>query len=158
MTERVKEGISVVRWFNRLFEMEEINGHGACPTYLYRWTLGRVGPFAVYLHHFVGDDWSREFHDHPKRFWSIGLKGSYREHTPGLVQDFRAPWFRSFPAEHQHRLTVPRLSGGRLGDCWTLVIVGRKVREWGFWHHGYFVPWREYVDDGRIITEVRSCP
>jgi hypothetical protein len=32
---------------NRLFCLEEINGHGACPTYLYRWTLLRLGPFAA---------------------------------------------------------------------------------------------------------------
>jgi hypothetical protein len=142
------------------FRKEEINGDGACPTYLYRWTLLRLGPIAVYLHHFVGDDWSRDLHDHPKRFITIGLKGKYREITPARapwdlpgayeVHDFRAPWIRTFPAEHRHRILA--------NDCWTLVIVGQKVREWGFWHDGTFWPWRQYVNDRRMVTEVKSCP
>ncbi len=39
-----------------MFECEEINGHGRCPTYLYRWILFVCRWFGVYLHHFVGDD------------------------------------------------------------------------------------------------------
>jgi hypothetical protein len=143
-------------FWDRVFRKEEINGHGACPTYLYRWTLLRLGPIAVYLHHFVGDDWSRDFHDHPKRFITIGLWGRYREETPALwpfkgkgIHDYRAPWIRTFPAEHQHRIIAR--------NCWTLVIVGPKVREWGFWHRGSFIPWRQYVDDRELVEKVRSC-
>lgn len=115
-------------WLNKFLLMEEINGHNVCPTYLFRWTLLRTWWFAVYLHHFVGDDWSRDMHDHPKRFLSIGLRGRYVEETP----------------EYENE------------DCWTLAVVFKAVRPWGFWHAGQWVPWREYIgsDDAKAM---KSC-
>lgn len=146
---------------NRIFgPAEEINGRLRCPTYLYRWTvLSWRGHFAVYLHHFVGDDWSLDLHDHPKRFISIGLWGWYLEETPSayldvsFVKKYRAPWIRTFPATHIHRLTVPSK------NCWTLVIVLKPVREWGFWHQGLFMPWRSYVDGEHadIADKMKAC-
>ena len=68
---------------NRILDHEEINGGERCPTYMHRYRLLRIGKrVAVYLHKFVADDWSRDMHDHPKRFVSIGLWGSYVEETP----------------------------------------------------------------------------
>lgn len=143
---------------DRLFGIaEEINGGHRCPTYLYRWTLlSRRGHFSVYLHHFVGDDWSRDLHDHPKRFISIGIWGWYIEHRPSgdhtVERVYRAPWFRSFPAQHIHRITTPSK------NCWTLVIVLKPVREWGFWHLGRFIPWRAYVEgEGGIADKMKAC-
>jgi hypothetical protein len=146
----------------RVFRHEEINGGERCPTYLHRWTIFQprrprriwrgVG---VYLHKFVGDDWSSDLHDHPKRFISIGLRGAYREATPPAEgsQDvgelltgvswrtYTAPWIRTFPAEHKHRLEL--LEDRR--PCWTLVIVLRSVRDWGFWTRKGWIFWRDYV-------------
>ncbi len=141
---------------NRLFgQAEEINGRERCPTYLYRWTLLKCRNWGVYLHHFVGDDWSLDLHDHPKRFVSIGLWGRYREERPtdsGVIwQEFKAPWVRTFPASHIHRLSM--IDGG---ECWTLVIVLRAVRSWGFWHNGKFIGWREYVDS-ETADEMKVC-
>jgi hypothetical protein len=123
---------------------EEINGGERCPTYLYRWQLLELAGVKVYLHRIVADDWALDLHDHPKRFISIGLAGSYHETS---VEDgierrrwWHAPWFRTFPAEHRHRLRVP------FGECWTLVIVGRPEREWGFWSDGRWIQWRRYVE------------
>jgi len=108
------------------------------------------------LHKFVGDDWSLDPHDHPKRFWSIGLRGWYDEHTYNgyhqIRQRFHAPWLRTFPAEHIHRLTGPTPER----PCWTLVIVGRTVRRWGFWNRGTWLPWRTYVDSDNA-KEMKSC-
>jgi hypothetical protein len=130
---------------DKLFRMEEINGHNICPTYLYRWTLLRLGKLcALYLHHFVGEDWALDLHDHPKRFISIGLRGGYIEQSPAGERIYRAPWVRTFPAEHKHRLRM--LAPG--AECWTLVIVLRPVRGWGFWKDGAFLPWRDYVKPG----------
>ena len=142
------------------FEREEMDGDGRCATYLVRWTLAKLGKdIGVYLHHFVGDDWSLDLHDHPKRFISIGLWGSYMEWTPdssyptGLrCRMFIAPWIRTFPAHHIHRIT---LDHGR--PCWTLVIVLKAVRKWGFWHAGEWVPWRKYVNS-EAATRMKSCP
>lgn len=141
-----------MKLLDRIFKLEEINGRNRCPTYLYRWTLLVTRWCSVYLHHFVGDDWSRDMHDHPKRFISVGLWGSYIEETPEGERRWRAPWVRSFPAEHTHRL---RLIGR---DCWTLVIVLRAVRPWGFWHSGEWVPWRQYVDSDAMAGAMKSCP
>jgi hypothetical protein len=141
---------------------EEINGRNRCPTYLYRWTIAKLGKRGIYLHHFVGDDWSLDLHDHPKRFISIGLWGSYVELTPypnpdsewaalGPVREtFLAPWIRTFPANHIHRLEVPSKS------CWTLVIVLNTVRPWGYWHDGKFIGWREYVGS-ETADKMKAC-
>lgn len=138
-----------------LLKPEEINGANRCPTYLFRWTLVDAAALKVYLHKFVGDDWSTDLHDHPKRFVSIGLAGAYVEHTPDGYKVFRAPWFRSFAADHRHRLTGPKPHR----PCWTLVVVGRPSREWGFWHAGKFIVWRDYVAKGNPIADAaRSCP
>lgn len=143
---------------NRIFgAAEEINGGGRCATYLYRWTPFKwSGRFSIYLHHFVGDDWSHDLHDHPKRFISVGLWGWYIEERPSgdhtVKRIYRAPWFRSFPASHIHRITTPSKS------CWTLVAVLKPVREWGFWHGKRFIPWRNYVagQDG-IADKMKAC-
>src|SRR4029077_11965337 len=141
-----------MKLIDRIFRLEEINGDDACPTYLFRWTILKLRWFSVYLHHFVGDDWSRDMRDHPKRFISIGLRGTYIEETPRGEQTYRAPWFRTFPAEHVHRLRLP--AGG---SCWTLVIVLKPVRPWGFWHASRWVPWRQYVGS-EDAAKMKSCP
>jgi hypothetical protein len=141
-------------WLDRRFGIaEEINGHERCSTYLFRWTLFVAEAFKVYLHKFVGNDWSQDLHDHPKRFISIGLWGSYLEHTPDGAKRYSAPWVRSFPATHRHRLTTP------WGHCWTLVIVLKTVRMWGFWHEGRFIPWRDYVDgpESDLADRMKDC-
>jgi hypothetical protein len=145
-----------MKLLNRLFRLEQINGGGRCPTYLYRWTLFAVPKrLGVYLHRFVGDDWSRDMHDHPKRFVSIGLKGRYVEETPDGERTYVAPWFRTFPAHHVHRL---KLVDRR--PCWTLVVVFKPVREWGFWHAGEWIHWREYVKGARATAAdmMKNCP
>jgi hypothetical protein len=133
---------------------EEINGAHRCPTYMYRWILGTIGPVKIYLHHFVGDDWSLDLHDHPKRFVSIGLWGRYNEARPTqTVERFNAPWFRTFPSEHRHRLMMVRPGE----ECWTLIFVGPPQRAWGFWHLARFVPFMEYVR-GPLGDKMKACP
>jgi hypothetical protein len=140
---------------DRLFgKVEEINGNERCSTYLYRWVIASLAGRKIYLHKFVGNDWSRDLHDHPKRFISIGIWGSYLEETPKGKTRYRAPWMRTFPADHKHRLTTP------WGVCWTIVIVLKTVREWGFWHEGRFIEWEEYVrgSSSHIADQIKDCP
>lgn len=145
---------------DRIFKLEEINGGERCPTYLYRWRLASLPWFKVYLHKFVGDDWSRDLHDHPKEFTSIGLWGRYQEHSAPdptkpdeqVVTDYKAPWFRRFPAHHTHRIVLPK----GVDVCWTLVVVGKPTRTWGFWPGGKFVPWRRYLVSERA-DHMKSC-
>jgi hypothetical protein len=132
---------------------EEINGARRCPTYLYRWIVLSTRWFKIYLHRFVGDDWSLDLHDHPKRFITIGLLGSYLETTPSGQRWYHAPWVRSFPATHRHRLQTP------LGDCWTLCIVLKHEREWGFWNKGHWIRWDKYTTGSAkdIADRRKSC-
>lgn len=129
-----------------MFRHEAINGDGRCPTYLHRWTLIRLPTFAVYIHHFVGNDWSKDYHDHPKHFVSIGIVGSYVEHILDTKSgkessvSWSAPWVRKFDSEHAHRIEV---CGKR---AWTIALVGKINREWGFWHKGKWVHWNTYVN------------
>lgn len=140
-----------MRLLDRLFRLEEINGGDRCPTYMYRWTLFRLGKWmSVYLHHFVNDDWSRDLHDHPKRFISIGLRGKYIEETPNGERLYSAPWVRSFPANHVHRI---RLCGS---DCWTIAIVLKASREWGFITSSGWIPWQQYVGS-EAADKARNC-
>ena len=162
------------RLIDRLFKYESIDGHGTCPTYLHRWRLSGLFGHKVYLHHFVGDDWALDPHDHPKNFISIGLAGEYNEHVYSEIPDpsaplncapmihttphvylWRAPWFRKFPAEHIHRITITDR-----GSCWTICIVGRPKRPWGS-RTGYSpcpasgnAPFWCFLRD--LITSVRS--
>lgn len=146
--------MAIRRWMDKRFWLEEIDGDGLCPVYLYRWTLLKFKTWSVYLHKFVGDDWSRDLHDHPKRFYSIGLRGCYvEEQGNGGERFYAAPWIRTFPATHIHRL---RLAGSRM-PCWTMVIVLRPVRAWGFWHGGQWIPWQQYVDSDTAV-ERKACP
>lgn len=191
--------MTIEQVLSKLFRYEAINGGERCPTYLHRWTIFQPRwarwfwrGFGVYLHNFVADDWSRDLHDHPKRFISIGLRGRYREWTPspsraelrrrlagerepnvfpcgcsrlkveyGMCRtysdrttDYAAPWLRTFPAEHVHRITLIERQ-----PAWTLVIVLASVREWGFWPSGRWVHWREYVKPGNAEADkAKSCP
>ena len=146
------------KWIDRLFCHEEIDGGKICPTYLHRWTLLKCGEaFSVYLHHFVGDDWALDPHDHPKTFTSIGLLGFYFEEDYADLERPRtvlwmAPWFRKFQPEHRHRIWMPKG-----GSCWTICIVGRPQREWGFWYHcEHWLPWKVYVKGGPGV-ERKAC-
>ncbi len=146
-----------MKWVDRVFKLEEMNGNGRCPTYLYRWILLSTPWFKLYLHHLVGDDWSKDLHDHPKRFITIGLRGGYVEQTPakasGLYwrQYWKAPWIRSFPASHVHSIKIPPGE-----ECWTLCLVFKAVRSWGYWVDGEWIPWKKYVGSERA-DKMKSC-
>lgn len=126
--------------------------------YLLRWyVIPRNRFLNVYLHHFLHDDEDRALHDHPWWFVSIMLRGGYAE----VVLDDRcverhAPSIAFRRAEHAHRVMLFRnpFSGGVI-RCWTLVITGRVVRDWGFlcpqgWRHWkLFTSPEDYGQTGR---------
>lgn len=90
----------------------------------------------IYFHQIVRSDPDRDLHDHPWKFLSILLWGfGYYEHQA----DGTMKYFPPFSINHRpdpaapHRLELtkdPRT--GREKPQWTLVFVGRKMREWGF--------------------------
>lgn len=132
---------------NRLFgNPEEVNGNDRCETYLYRWIVKRTKYGSVYIHHFVGDDWAIDLHDHPKDNLSFGIYGSYIDTSDRGSITYNAPFIRFFQAEYRHRISAK--------NCWTILIVGPPVRKWGFWKDGIWVLWKDYVSDR---TNKSSC-
>lgn len=108
---------------------------------LVRYFLLRTRWFSLYLHHFVRSDNDRHFHDHPWGFCTFLLTGGYWENTPG-----GRFWRRRFsvlcrPAEWQHWVEIKR-------PVWTLILVTRKSREWGFITERGWVDWQSYERSG----------
>lgn len=66
------------------------------------------------------------------------LKGGYTDSSPDGDDHLRAPAIRHRAATHQH--TVVPDPGG----CWTIIVTGPKVRNWGFWVKGKFVKMNKY--------------
>lgn len=135
-------------------------GDGADDVFLRRYTLFKCRRFQVHLHQFFRSDKTRCLHDHPWPFTTIILRGGYWEWIPDkwvgdppssgfaptpitTIVRVRRVWrpagyIGRYPAQHAHRIAV---NPKRLP--WSLVIVGRKVRPWGFWGpHGWTV-WRD---------------
>lgn len=149
---------SIWDWFRKL-----ISGRphmcigGAERPYLRRWYLiPRNRWFNVYLHQFLRDDDDRALHDHPWWFISVMLRGAYMEHLEdGRIIGRYAPSIAIRPALHRHRVQLFPTGGpwSPRRPCWTLVITGRKYREWGFWCPKGFVPWFQFIDqsdEGRV--------
>lgn len=137
--------------------------------YLTRWRILQTPWFGVYLHRIHLPDTDRHLHDHPWTFGSIVLRGGYIEELPvgadewigssetaaamvrrpgGTFSKFvRRGWlsvgFRR--AEDLHR--IDRLYRT---PTWTLVLVGRRRRTWGFQVDRQWIPWRDYIANRQL--------
>lgn len=109
--------------------------------HLRRWTLLKFAGYSLRLHHFFKPDVDRCLHDHPWGFLTLILWGGYVEQTetglhrrrPGQVLIRRATFRHSV-------VELPR------GHCWTLILMGPKWREWGFFTREGWKHWRVFVD------------
>lgn len=61
------------------------------------------------------------------------------------------------PATSRHRVELLKDAAGNSVPCWTIVVTGRKVREWGFWCPRGFVPWHQFVDHTDTGNTGRGC-
>lgn len=126
--------------------------------YMLRWFLiPRNGWLNIYLHKFMRDDDDRAMHDHPWWFVSVMLRGCYREdrYVELRGNGFVSPYIDSSVrrwlsiairrATDRHRVTLRKDTSGRPVPCWTLVVTGPRVREWGFWCPQGFVHWKDFV-------------
>lgn len=125
--------------------------------YLLRWhVIPRNQWFNIYLHKFIRDDDDRAFHDHPWWFVSLMLAGRYIEYFEKIVLNlpiikksvrrFGSIVIRS--ATHKHRIELFKLDNGSPIPCWTLVVSGPRIRDWGFWCPKGFVHWKEFENNG----------
>jgi hypothetical protein len=150
---------SLKRNLDTLFRRQEYRVDGEATPRWIKWTLVSTRWFAVFLHRFCGPDWTRDPHNHPTDFVSIGLRGSYVETVYNAngnrlyERTWRAPWFRSFPADHIHRTS----SVGPKGAL-TVCIVNPPMRDWGFVVDAKLVPWRDYLRSYRSKRMDRKRP
>lgn len=106
--------------------LHEHLGLPECP-YVYRWRFEVRGLGSLRVHHWIGSDDDRAFHDHPWWFLTLVVRGGYTDHSPDGADHLRAGSIRYRPALHRH--TVVPDPGG----AWTVLITGPRVRTWGFW-------------------------
>lgn len=137
------------------------------PNWLDKFGIDSKKAGRIYLHHILRSDHDRALHNHPWTFRSIILKGGYREFTTvktvcdnakaakpnpqkwdfarwpvdreTVYANFRAGQYLKRPALWKHRL---ELLAGR--TAWTLVFIGPKTNEWGFFPNGKFCFWKNY--------------
>ena len=96
-------------------------------------------PFNIFLHNFHKGD-PDDLHDHPWCWATFIVRGGYWEHTPE-GKFWRGPGtFRVARSTARHRI---ELEPGV--DVWTLFMVGPKIREWGFYPDGKWIPWHQYI-------------
>lgn len=105
-------------------------GKPECP-YAYRWVLIIFG-YSIRLHHFLRSDDSRYFHDHAWFFITFILKGSYYDVSNDGEELMSPGTIKYRPANHSHYVKVNK------GGCWTILVTGRPLRNWGFWVDGKF--------------------
>lgn len=146
--------ISMFKWLLRRLPCKEI-GDGKGSAFFRRYKLLDTRWGSAYLHEFLRSDHDRCLHDHPWPFVAIILRGGYWEYTgiafPGDGTYYRndrgniltaVSWRRPGsilvrPATFAHRIEIE--PGSR---PWSLVLVGRKARDWGFHGPGGWVAWR----------------
>lgn len=109
--------------------LRERLGLPQCP-YLIRWRFELRGIGSLRVHHWLGPDDDRAFHDHPWPFITLVLKGGYEDRNPDGTDRLRAGSVRYRPALHRHTV-VPGKSG-----AWTFMVTGNRARTWGFWRDG----------------------
>lgn len=128
-------------------------GRGNEPIYLRRYYLISTPYFGIYLHNIRMPDRDEHLHDHPWNFTSIILRGGYTEEL-SFEPDAGLPtvydnWFNRF-SRHSVAATTAHAIRAILPNTWTLVLVGKRQREWGFWVDGVLIPWKRYLAGDRI--------
>jgi len=106
-------------------------------TYLARLRIIDTPWFGVYLHRIEDVDPQPDPHDHPWNFLSIVLAGGYTEQI--WQQENAARWRvyqRRWLVGTAHRMMAEGVAH-RIVSCephtLTLVLRGKRSREWGFW-------------------------
>jgi hypothetical protein len=136
----------------QLFEREVIGGKEN--PLLVRYKIVKCPLFGLCVHKLCRSDYDRALHDHPWAFLSIVLRNGYDEvhdqtyentvtrvsHRPGALL------FR--PARWRHRVVI---RDGR--PAWTLVLMGPRVRRWGFWLPEGWCWWRKHNHDLAICED-----
>jgi hypothetical protein len=146
----------------------EVIGQEACPLML-RWTFLDWGFLKAMIHYFPAEISDRDPHDHPRPFVTFVLRGNYRDeswkpgdetHTasgielpPPHCERVSAGAIKYRSAKHLHIVETDVLG------CWTLVVMGPIVREWGFVRlSGKWWDWGKYIQRFGGVTRCDAPP
>jgi hypothetical protein len=121
------------RILSRLDRFDIENAAGS--VYMRRYKLLKTRWGNIYLHEILRSDEDKCLHDHPWPFITIILRSGYREQLPSGTFWRRPGTLLLRPARSAHRIEVDK-------PAWSLVIVGRKWRAWGFFTRD---GWRAFV-------------
>lgn len=113
----------------RKYWKKQLLGDPQCP-YIHRWLLLNLYFFSIRFHHFLRSDDNRALHDHSGWYVTILLWGEYDDVSDEGTVKLRAPSIAFRRATHRHTV--------RTRGVWTLFILGRETRVWGFWPEGRF--------------------
>jgi hypothetical protein len=121
--------------------------------YLRRLRIVQTPWLSLYLHFIQGPDRDRDPHDHPWNFWSFIVRGSYSEMLFSIcgcgsnnrhILPRRAHQHHGRFSLHRMPLDKAHMITEASPHLTTLVLCGRKGRDWGFYPGRGFVPWQEY--------------
>lgn len=126
----------LVRILNCCFPLEIIYNENK-EEYIRRYHIlnNKYIPYKIYVHNILRSDLDRDLHTHPWPFVSIILNGGYVEENlqkkeDGELFSFTKEWTAPAVVRHSskdaHRLQLTE-------PAWTLVFVGKKEIEWGFY-------------------------
>lgn len=116
---------------------------------LKRWIVLGTPFFGIYVHFIYKEDLQRDPHDHPWWFFSFIIRGGYTEEyvkSPGRYEEcwseqvHKAGRVRFFPLRDAHRINSVR------PNTTSIVLVGPKVRYWGFYSGPKWIPWTDYKE------------
>jgi len=100
-------------------------------------------PFNLVMHRILLSD-PAGLHDHPWDWATMIIKGGYWETTPEGKFWRKAGRIRLRSAKAFHRLEIDKEKAG--GDTWTIFLMGKQQREWGFINEaGIWIQWEEYL-------------
>lgn len=105
-----------------------------------RWRLFSCPWFNIYIHRIYKSDEDKDPHNHPWKFTSLVLGGSYQETDKdgNLTTVRKIGSIHTLELEEYHKLTV-------LKPATTLVLTGgRKPELWGYWTESGFIDWITY--------------
>lgn len=98
-----------------------------CP-YLWR-TILFPNWFSIRLHHWVGSDDARAYHDHSWWYFTLVLWGGYVDISDDGYDLLQMGSFRFRRASHAHTVQILR-------STWTLMITGRPLQHYSFFING----------------------
>lgn len=153
-----------IETFAATLESKELPYEGDRP-YTTRYTVRKTAAGSVYLQNIHREDLDPAPHNHPWTFMcATVLHGGYRQWR-GVAPDPRPEmphweWLENYEPQivrpgasytlgerDFHRIVAVE------PDTWTLIVVGPKRDEWGFFVEGHgFVPWRERFEERGVKT------